>query len=363
MPLISSNPNPDIYTQDRTATIASYGNPTLRWEKIGTANLGVDYSLFGGKLFGKVDLYSKKGKDLIAEITIPSANGTISQKFNNAGMLNQGIEIELGTSANILGDKIRWSGSLNFAYNHNKITKLFVASYLPYNLFGTTTAYVEGKDANTLWSYKYAGLFNEGTTGSPNWQPMVQGPDAQTRFNFANTPLGNPLEYMLDGGTKVAPYIAGFSSQFKIYDFDLSFIVTGKFGHVFRHNSFNYPVLFGGKVLPNNRLSEVMKADPMKMVPLPQNPTEPSYYYWTTFTPYLDYLVDNASHVRMQEVNLSYSIPTKLLSKAGLSRMQLYAQGNNLFIITANKYHEDPEYPIGTVRPQPQFTFGFKLNF
>ncbi|WP_426330182.1 SusC/RagA family TonB-linked outer membrane protein [Pedobacter sp. R-06] len=362
MPLISSNPNPDIYTQDRTASIASYGNPTLRWEKIGTANLGIDYSLFGGKIFGKLDLYSKKGKDLIADITIPSANGVISQKFNNAGMLNQGIEVEFGTFANI-SDKIRWTGSLNFAYNHNEITKLFRASYQPSNLLGTTSAYVEGKNANTLWSYKYAGLFNLGTDASLNWQPMIQGPDAGTRFSFANTPLGNPLNYMVDGGTKVAPYIAGFSSQFRVYDFDFSFIFTGKFGNVFRHNSFNYPLLWAGKVLPNSRLSEVMNADPMTMVPLPKNPNEPSYYNWTSFTPYLDYLVDNASYVRLQEVNLSYNVPVRLLSKFGLARMQLYAQGNNLFIITANKYGEDPEYPIGTVRPQAQYTFGFKLNF
>ena len=95
-PLISLQSTPDLYTDDVVATIASFGNPTLRWEKVGTLNVGFDYSLFEGKLFGKLDLYQKKGKDLLATISIPSINGTTSQKFNNAAMQNHGIELEVG---------------------------------------------------------------------------------------------------------------------------------------------------------------------------------------------------------------------------------------------------------------------------
>src|SRR5699024_4186858 len=125
-PLVNMNTTPNVYTNDLVATISSFGNPTLRWEKTGTTNIGVDFSMLSGKLFGKVDLYNKHGKDLIADLSIPSINGTTKQKLNNAEMVNRGIEIELGTRLPIRGSDIVWSGNLAFSYNHNKITKLFV---------------------------------------------------------------------------------------------------------------------------------------------------------------------------------------------------------------------------------------------
>ena len=79
-PLISVNATQNTYTHDFTASISSYGNPSLRWEKTGTWDLGIDYSVLAGKLYGKIDVYNKLGKDLIASMTIPSVNGTSSQK-------------------------------------------------------------------------------------------------------------------------------------------------------------------------------------------------------------------------------------------------------------------------------------------
>lgn len=363
-PLISLQSTPDLYTDDMVATIASFGNPTLRWEKVGTLNVGFDYSLFEGKLFGKLDLYQKKGKDLLATISIPSINGTTSQKFNNAAMQNHGIELEVGTTISIT-ENITWFGNLNFAWNRNKITKLFRQNYSSSDLaYGdATSAYVEGKNSQTLWAYKYAGVHNVGTDASPNWQPMIQGPDAETRFALSDGwPTGDATTYMVDMGTKVAPYTLGFTNQFKIYDFDFSFIITGKFGHVFNHHSFNYPNVTS-KSLPNARYSEVLNCDPMKMLPLPQNDVERTYGNWFPMYKSMDYLADNANHVRLQEINLSYNVPSRLLGKIGLSALRVYAQANNLFVITNNKYDEDPENPLGTYRLQPQYTFGFKLDF
>ena len=65
LPLLNVSGVANVYTNETTATIGSYGNPTLRWEKTRSIDLGVDYSLFGSKLFGSVDLYHKKGEDQI----------------------------------------------------------------------------------------------------------------------------------------------------------------------------------------------------------------------------------------------------------------------------------------------------------
>ncbi|SFG61968.1 TonB-linked outer membrane protein, SusC/RagA family [Pedobacter insulae] len=355
MPLIAMGSTSNIYTGDITATVSSFGNPTLRWEKTASLNLAVDYSFFKGQLYGRAEVYNKAGKDLIAVLSIPAINGTTSQRLNNAEMTNQGIELELGTAQRIKGNKIVWRGNLNFSFNRNKITKLFVANYAASTLVGGGTgAYVEGENASAIWRFRYAGLKDK--------QPMVHGADG-TLYDFGAFTPGDGRSYLQNMGTTVAPYTLGFINSFQIYDFNVSAIITGQFGHVFQRTGFNYPPTWQSRVLPNNKLNEVVNGDPMKIVPLPQNLIEPRYYFWDRFHQNLDYLVVSASHIRMQEVNVSYNLPANLTSKLNIKRVQLFAQGNDLFTVVANKVGEDPEYPIGGLKPQPRLSLGLKCEF
>ncbi len=362
-PLISVNATQNTYTHDFTASISSYGNPSLRWEKTGTWDLGIDYSVLAGKLYGKIDVYNKLGKDLIASMTIPSVNGTNSQKLNAAKMSNRGIELEIGTRLPIYGQDIVWTGSLNFSYNKNKIQELYKATYAAYDLYGGgTRAYVEGADANSLWVFEYAGVVNRGTESVPNWQPVVKGAGDDV-YDFTGWTPGDGRDYMKNAGTMVAPYAVGFSNSFKIYDFNVSFLLTGKFGHKFKRTSFNYPSMSGGRGLPNKLYAEVANSTPDRYVPIPFDKAEPRYYFWDRFYPYLDYLVESAAHIRLQEVNISYNMPSRWLSKVGINSLQVYVQGNNLGTWVKNKYKEDPEYPLGTAKPQAAYTFGLRFDF
>lgn len=353
-PLISVGGTQNQYIQDFTASISSFGNPNLRWERTNTIDVGVDFDFLGGALSGKVDFYNKKGKDLIVSMSIPAVNGTKTQKLNMAEMTNRGFEKELGSTQKILGNDIVWYGSVNFSYNHNNIDKLFKTTYNAYDLYGGgTAAYVQGHDANSLWAFQYAGVDKDGN-------PMVKGVGDETYYFTGWTP-GDGRDYMLDMGTKVAPMAMGFSSTFKIYDFDLSFMITGKFGHVFNGAIFNYDAMTGGAALPNSLYSEVANGDPMKVVPIPE--VEERYYFWDRFYPYLDYRVQNASHIRFQELNVSYNLPARIAKIIGIGSAKIYAQANNLFTINFNKYNEDPEYPLGTIKPVAGFTFGLNLTF
>lgn len=363
MPLISVTGSQNIYIQDYTASISSYGNPTLRWEKTGAVDLGVDFDMFKGRMFGKFDFYNKKGRDLIVSMSIPAVNGTKTQKLNMAEMTNRGFEFELGTTNKFSGNNIVWTGSVNFSYNYNVIDKLFKATYNAYDLYGGgTAAYVQGYDANTLWAFKYAGVVNQGTESNPNWQPVVQG-EGDDLYDFTGWTPGDGRDYMLDMGTKVAPVGIGLINTFKIYDFDLSFIFTGKFGHKFNGLIFNYPSMSGGSALPNKLYNEILNSDPSKMVPIPFGKDEPRYYFWDRFYPYLDYRVQSANHLRMQELSVAYNVNPLLLRKIGLRSAKVYGQANNLFVLTNNKYNEDPEFPMGSLKPRPTLTFGLNLTF
>jgi hypothetical protein len=267
-------------------------------------------------------------------------------------MTNKGIELELGSALQI-NKNINWRGSLTFSYNQNRITNLFVATYASSTLYsGGSGAYVVGKDANTMWTFEYAGI--------QNTQPVVKG-EKGTYYDFTAFTPGDGRNYMTASGTTVAPYTLGFINSFNVYDFNVSFILTGKFGHIFKRTGFNYPVTWTGRVLPNNKLSEVVNGDPSQIVPLPLNDNEPRFYFWDRFYPYLSYLVESASHIRLQELNVTYNLK-KALGKTSIKGAQVFVQGNNLFTIKANKFGEDPEYPIGTLKPQPMYTFGVKFE-
>lgn len=362
-PLVNINTSPNVVTGEYTGSMSSYGNPTLRWERTGTWNIGVDFSLLRGKLFGKVDVYNKHSEDLIASVSLPSVQGTSTMKLNNGELLNKGIEMEVGSSLRI-SPNVSWTGTLTLSYNKNRIKSLAVEPSGANTLAmsdGSSDGWMEGYDINTLWCYKYGGLQNVGSATSPVMKPtlVTKGGEYKT---FDSWPSGDPLDHAYDMGTLVAPWNMAISTSFRVYDFDISLIITGKFGHKFKRESFNYPGI-SGRSIPNSKYSEVVNCDPNEIVPLPQTETETRYYFWDRFFPYMSYLVESASHMRLQEFNVTYNVPQKAVRKIGLRSLQVYAQCNNPFNVYFNKYNEDPEYPRGSIRLQASYTFGIKCKF
>ena len=357
-PLISVTTQQNEWLKDYVANISSYGNPTLRWERTGTWNLGLDYSLLKGKLSGKFDIYNKQGKDLIANVSIPQVNGTTTQAINAAKMSNRGFELEVNARLPIAGENIIWNGSFNFAYNKNRIRKLNVATYSALLMKnGGRYGYVEGYDANTIWSFKYVGVINKGTEDSPDWQPCISNGNDEP-ISLSQTPSGDGRDIVINTGTSIAPINVGFSNSFKIYDFDVSFMLLGKFGHHFRRTGFNYP----SAGTPNKYYDEVVNGDPNKIVPMPAE-TETQFRKWGNMLNALDYLVESAAHIRLQEVSVVYNMPFNWISKIGLNSLQLSVQCRNLATWVKNNYKEDPEYKLGSMKPRPACSFSLRLSF
>lgn len=354
--LLSLAANPNVYTNAYTASIASSGNPALTWEKTSTMDLGIDYAVLKNKLFGKIDLYDKKGTDLLAQIPVSSVVGATTAKFNDAAMDNKGIEVTIGTSIPIKGNNILWNGSINASYNKNQITALYnnSSSYFASSLVnGGSASYVQGYSASTVWAYQYLGQING--------QPMVQGPAGPV--GLTSPPSGDARTFLKRLGPTDAPYNFGMTNSFKVYDFNFSFILTGRAGGIFRSQYFNYP-RSGYGVFPNSKLSSVLNGDPNSILTLPANPST-SINSWISFYPYFSYNYVTSSLMRLQEANLSYNLPQSWLNRVNIHSAQLIAQGNNLYTYLFNKTGIDPDYPItnyGTVKPKPQYTLGIKFQ-
>ncbi|MDH6535040.1 TonB-linked SusC/RagA family outer membrane protein [Parabacteroides sp. PM5-20] len=99
----------------------SYGkaravNKNLKWEEQREWNLGVDYSFFNNRFYGKLDLYLRKNHGLIFEVQIPQPPYVHQTMFKNVGvLLKKGWEFELGYNPIVTKD---WSYSTLFGISH-----------------------------------------------------------------------------------------------------------------------------------------------------------------------------------------------------------------------------------------------------
>ncbi|RYE36542.1 MAG: SusC/RagA family TonB-linked outer membrane protein [Sphingobacteriaceae bacterium] len=118
---------------------ASLSNPTplpnveLGWEHTAQYNLGLDFAIYKGRLSGSLETYTSKTTGLLVNARIPTVNGYTSSYQNIGATANRGIELTLNTE-NIKGKNFRWSSTLNFAANKERITAL-----------------PNGNDLNNLW--------------------------------------------------------------------------------------------------------------------------------------------------------------------------------------------------------------------
>lgn len=338
------------------AYVASYGNPRLKWETTHTTDVGVDFSFFGNMLSGKIDYYSRYSKDVIGDVTIPAVYGSTTQRINNAEISNRGVELELTGRFNVKPIDLGIQSTVTFAYNKNKIEKLYNPSLYCYDLVESTT-FVEGKPIGSIYSYKFA--------GTEDGIPYVYGANGEKAsmndLTLHNRTLG--LDIMEYSGTTVSPYTFGWVNQFNWKGLELYVFITGKFGGVFRAPTTTFPVLSGDKPFVSKYISDFANSDGT-LIPTWPNKDEFYMYRWDRYIPNLSYFVEDASFIRLKEIDLSYNLPDFLIRKVGLKGVKLFVQARDLgMLYTANKYGYDPEWLPGSNKPAASFTFGANINF
>ena len=158
----TTSPETLIYTYTNSTIhgtagyVVNYGNPLLKWERTKTFNVGADFSLFNNVLSGKIDYYNRFSVDVIGNVTVPSAYRTSTQRFNNAEISNKGVEMELTGNFKVKSIGLGIRSTITYAYNKNKIEKLYNPSLYCYQLIDPST-FVEGKPIGTIYSYEFAG--------------------------------------------------------------------------------------------------------------------------------------------------------------------------------------------------------------
>ena len=347
------------------AVINDYGNPALTWERTKSANFGVDFALKGAKLFGTLELYNKHGIDIVGEIDLPRLTGTSLQKFNTAEILNRGVELNLNYELSSPSIDLTWITKLNFSYNHSKVLSLKRVSNSAASI--RVPHFEEGRPVGSIYSYKYLGM-NE------NNIPYLQGIGENTwTFNNVAPSTSDHRDYMVYSGSTQPKVLLGWQNSIYFKGFHLSAFITGEFGHVFRRPTFNYPIL------TNSKESSILHKDVVQVldnkathIPLMPSTTETNLQAWGTLAQFLNTTIDKASAIRLQEINLSYNLPSSLMSGIGFSTIKIYCQVSNVGLLwTASKDGLDPRYILNSsssaattlVKPPRKYTFGLSFEF
>lgn len=381
-------------------------NPDLKWETTITRNVGVDFTLWGGKLNGTVEAYLNTTKDLL--IQFPVAGTGYDYQYRNMGETeNRGIEASVNWT---IVNKKNWGVSLsaNVGFNKNEIKDLGIM-----NDFGAETYWASSEIGNDFWiakggsvgqmygfrsagryevsdfsgydAVKDAWILKEGIVDAS----AVVGKLRPGSMKLAN--IDNSDDHKVTNadreiiGDANPTCSGGFSLNARAYGFDLSANFNYSIGNdVYNANKIEFTQT--GKYQYRNMIDIMAEGNrwtnldengnicnnPQKLAEMNANTT-----MWSPLTDrmiFSDWAVEDASFLRLNTLTLGYTLPKTLTMKAKIQTLRLYATAYNVFCLT-NYSGYDPE--VSSIRKtnltpgvdysaypkSRQFVIGVNLNF
>jgi TonB-linked SusC/RagA family outer membrane protein len=360
-------------------------NPSLKWEKSNTTEVGSDMGFFDNKLYASVSLYNRVTEDKIASVLLPTSSGISSVRTNNGSMRNRGAELEIDYKV-IQKKDFKWQVGLNGAWDKNTVLKL------PYN--GNTNnrqggqqifdpksgkviwvgGYQEGQEwgevfgfvsegiirtpddlakynkidlaAGQVWYNASAGkrvasqtlMTQKGLTLAGGWIPTQQG-DVMWKDIDKNDTIDT--RDMTSLGRQIPRITGGFNSTLTYRGFTLFARVDFAIGHIQQDMMHLWALSCAqGEFAPTTYVEDTWTPDnPNAKFPRyvwadqlnTKNYDRPSSMFWK-----------KSDYLSFREVSLSYSLPGSLLQKVKIPKLVLTVSGQNLGYLT-NKMLNFPE--------------------
>lgn len=321
-------------------------NVGLRWERTSSSNLGLDFTLFKGRLRGNIETYSKISRDLLIPRQLPNVTG-FSSVFSNLGQVNnKGLEIALN-SENIVKKDFTWSTDFSFSLNRNKIVHLY-GDYITDPVTGVrkelddiTNNWFIGHSVSQIWDYKTLGIWQVSETdeaakyGRSSGDFKLEDVNKDGRYTDADKQFQ---------GNTIPPFRLTLRNNVKYKNWDLSIKMYSYLGY-FKANNF----------LRNN--DSFYDRSTFYNVPYwtPDNPSNK----WARVGSYNSGFTvwENASFVRIDNLALSYNVPQSFLNKFKVINCKLSVVSDNPFVWAPKWSWMDPENDSYT----PSY-ISFKLN-
>ncbi len=358
-----------IFGDDVVTTLMaqSMANPSIHWEEVRQGNIGVDLSLWNSRLTLSIDGYIKNTADMLVKAAIPITSGyeDIYTTYTNAGKVsNKGAELTV-SSVNFESTDaggFRWETTLNATYNSNRIVSLNSDTPLYQNENGGAyiTMQKNGLPINVFYGYVTDGLFQtQAEIDSHAFQQTGTAPGDIRFKDLNNDGVINENDRTVIGDPN-PDWIFSMSNTFSYKGFDLSIYLQGVAGND----------IFNATSISNESMSSA------------RNQTASVRYRWTgygtsTVVPRAVYgdpnqnsrisdrFVEDGSYLRLKNITLSYTFPTRWLEKIHVDNARIYLSCEN--VATLTKYSGfDPEVGINGIdgnRYPISRTLSLGLNF
>ena len=356
------------------------GNPNLTWSKCDNYNIGFDTNLWNGLLSTEFDVFYKYEYDLLTTATgaYPPSMGGFYYSTANANKRDyKGFDLTL-THTNRIGN-LGYGAKLIWSYAYGRY--LYYAQDSP-----NVPEYqrLTGKQIGVKRGFIADGLYQ-------TQEEIDNGPFPENITGVKRLLLGNIKYVDRDGDGKITyngdmGYVGKSSmpthtgslnlfANWKGFDVDLLFswglghevaltgeyTATGSVG-IMDHTSYTLPFKWYGNspvyLVENSWTPENTDAKFPRLCATPQNNNDA---YASTFW------YKNGNYLRMKSFSVGYTIPEKIVSKAHISRLRVFAEGYNIFTFSGlSKYNIDPEAPAvnnGYYPQQRKFSFGLNLTF
>lgn len=354
-------------------------NPDLKWETTITRNIGLDFTLFKGKLSGSIEAYLNTTKDLL--IQFPVAGTGYDTQYRNMGETeNRGVEFSFTWHAI---DKKNWGIDL---YGNLGVNKSEIKSLGSMQDFGKNTAWASTEIGQDYWiavggqvgeirGYQLAGRYEvsdfEGYDAATKTWKLKEGvPDASPiigtvrpgSIKLVDQPteeggVGNGVigdeDNVIIGNVNPDVY-GGFGLNAHAYGFDLSANFNFSIGNqVYNANKIEYTstskyqyrnmidIMADGKRWTNlDPETGMLCNDQVRLAELNANTT--------MWSPYMskfvltDWAVEDASFLRLNTLTLGYTLPQSLTKRVGINSLRFYCTAYNVFTITGYSGY-DPE--------------------
>jgi TonB-dependent starch-binding outer membrane protein SusC len=319
-------------------------NPDLQWEETAQTNLGLDLVLF--KNFNiSVEAYNKKTTGILQPVTLPGYIGTtVSPAANVGGMENKGFEIELGYKKSIKNLNLSLNG--NLTYLENKVTYLgenikFIdgSETIQSSTYPITRIEV-GLPVNSFYGFQTNGIF-QNQAEIDNYkndlggliQPLAKPGDFKwSDLNNDGKIDANDRKFL---GSPLPKFTFGFTLNIDYKGFDMMIFAQGATGN---------KIFQGLRRLDVSNVNYQTKA----LARWTGEGTSNSYPRLTSddtnknFSNPSNFYLEDGDYLRFKIIQIGYSLPSSLLSKAHIKKVRLYLTGENL--MTFNKYSGfDPE--------------------
>lgn len=344
--------------------ISSLSNNSLSWETTTGLNFGLDFSVLDNRISGTIDYYDNKTEDILVEINLPRITGFSTIPTNIGEVANKGIELTL-SSINVKTDNFTWKSTVIFTANDNEIVSILGRDndndgdgreddLIANGLF-------IGESIGAINSYIVDGIYQIGDDIPDGFQP------GQYKLRDLNGDGEiTPLEDRAIIGRTEPAYRFSIFNDFRYKNFSLTTFINsvqgGKNGYLgnITPTSGQFGE-FGWTPNVVNNFNTVREFDYWT----PQNPN--AEFTGLRYTNPIDpSIYRDRSFVRLQDVNLSYSFPKKLLEKYAVQDLRIFLSGKNLYTWT-DWNGIDPEAGIG-LQPfrnpvMSSYSLGFNLTF